>query len=421
MKKLLLFVLLIVANLFTFQEIEAATFKDVPTNHFAKDAIQWGNDTNFIHGVGNNLFRPNDPISFEQFAKMTSAYFNLEQSPYALKVGGDNNYFISNEQYAGWSKKYYDQLAAYKVPYLHYHSQESFRYKPINRGLLAQVFGYLLTGEADLQKGIHFLQKEGITKMKYTNFITPELQFDIGGNLTRAEAVTFFYRLNQKGLKTLDATVVKQFNEIAENETEFNKNAAAASKKIDPRVKDYGNKAPTLYSKETIALEKQVFEKELAAYDIKIDFNKGHSATDMVGAKKMLDLITAPVVKEITQNGYSLVDAYESNDLFGKINGIYFLHPTHGYISISLDKHQINMIIGKAHKNLADSQLQLFAKITSTVTQTKITPAQIIALEKEYVKNYSPSNTMFYFDSKKTISLAPNNIGRYDILKFLNK
>ncbi len=49
---------------------EAATFKDVPKTHWAYTTIMEGVQKGYLSGTGNNVFKPNDPVTVAQFLKM---------------------------------------------------------------------------------------------------------------------------------------------------------------------------------------------------------------------------------------------------------------------------------------------------------------------------------------------------------------
>lgn len=137
-------------------QVQAATFKDVPSNHYAKEAIEWASENGIVSGIRNNLFAPSDAFTYEQFAKLVTDHFKLEANEqYYLSRWGDSNFFTSSEPYDTWSAPYFNALATYQVP-LKYTDEQAFRTEPVNRGLLAQVFGYLLNNDADLENSISF-------------------------------------------------------------------------------------------------------------------------------------------------------------------------------------------------------------------------------------------------------------------------
>ncbi len=58
----------ILTNAFTFEVKKNHTFKDVPNNHWAKNAISALQSNHVIVGTGNGKFEPNKVVTREQYA-----------------------------------------------------------------------------------------------------------------------------------------------------------------------------------------------------------------------------------------------------------------------------------------------------------------------------------------------------------------
>ncbi|NEU30281.1 hypothetical protein GN156_05730 [bacterium LRH843] len=80
---------------------EVERFKDVPANHWGREAILNLNDRNIINGMNDGSFSPNEPISREQTAIMIQRALNLSK--------GDHNPVIKDVPANSF---YYDAIAA---------------------------------------------------------------------------------------------------------------------------------------------------------------------------------------------------------------------------------------------------------------------------------------------------------------------
>ena len=98
---------IIICFAFPSQTEAKQVFKDVPTDHYAYDAIKWAYDFNIVNGYANGTFRPNQPVTEQQFASILVSYFDLEPVTEALEK------FTPNEIPSDGN---YNTLAAYGVP-----------------------------------------------------------------------------------------------------------------------------------------------------------------------------------------------------------------------------------------------------------------------------------------------------------------
>lgn len=167
-----------------------ALFKDVPTNHYAYDAISWAYDFEIIGGYPDGTFRPNQAVTEQQFAKILVTYFDLEIVPEELDK------FTKKETA---TDSYYNTLAAYQVP-LNGYFQNDIRERAVTRGVVAQAITHVADGNATLNQSIQFLLDHSISsgqnpKYEHTNLAK---YFGASNNLTRAQVVAFFYNLQNK-------------------------------------------------------------------------------------------------------------------------------------------------------------------------------------------------------------------------------
>ncbi|MGN7479522.1 S-layer homology domain-containing protein [Solibacillus silvestris] len=185
--------MIVVLSCFTFaSKTEAAKqiFKDVPTDHYAYDAIKWAYDFNIINGYANGTFRPNQPVTEQQFAQILVSYFDLEPVTEELKK------FTPNEIP---SDSNYNTLAAYRVP-LNGYFQNNIRGAAVKRGTVAQAIAYVMDGQTTLNSAIQFLLNHDISNGQNPKYEQTNLQrfFGASNNLTRSQLVSLFYKMQSK-------------------------------------------------------------------------------------------------------------------------------------------------------------------------------------------------------------------------------
>lgn len=177
------------------------SFKDVSPNHYAYDAVNWAKAKGIVagyttNGKPNGLFGPDDPVTEAQFVKMVAQYLGLKDD------GGDIRKAIDNG--AHWSDSVYDAIAKYEVPLRGYLANDE-RDTPMLRGSVAQALGYLIGNQEETIDSIHFLIENGITNGQYPQYEKLDLHEFFGSynELTRAQVVTFLYRMDNHGLNDL--------------------------------------------------------------------------------------------------------------------------------------------------------------------------------------------------------------------------
>lgn len=218
MKQLLLLIGIVSTALFgSSVEAKAAPFPDMPKDKDMRAAVEWSYKNGIVNGFDDGTFKPNKAISEAEFAKIIANYF---------KVDFANGYTIQKQQGGKhWSDPYYDALVPYSVALRGYLRNE-YRDSAINRGLFAQAIYQLSLNREyyDTYKILTYLYELDITKGK--NPTAPSIydQFGVKDSLTRAELVTFIYRMHNKGIKLYDGedffkkefTSAKEFQEHAD-------------------------------------------------------------------------------------------------------------------------------------------------------------------------------------------------------------
>ncbi|MFJ7734503.1 S-layer homology domain-containing protein [Lysinibacillus sp. NPDC097231] len=176
-------------------------FHDVDKNHYAYEAIKWAQQQGIVSGYtdskGRLQFGPNDSVTEAQFAKMISEFLQLKDYKGNLAV-----------EKATWSDLYYDVLVTYEVP-LNGYKNNVARNQPVKRGLVAQTISYVTNGNTNLDYSISYLMNQGITVGENPDYKNSNLQKYFGSEnvLTRAQIVTFLYRMNNTGINQLHDTL----------------------------------------------------------------------------------------------------------------------------------------------------------------------------------------------------------------------
>ena len=159
-------------------------FPDVNSSTAYYKAIQWAYHNKIISG-SNGKFNPNGTLTEAQFAKMFAEFFQL---PALAQQSSSND----------WTETYYTRLKAYNVP-LNGYTSSTIRNQPINRGLVAQMLAYALGQKSDLTSAVTYLMETGISTGQNLNESDPAKRFGVSNTLTRSQAVTFLYRMYEKG------------------------------------------------------------------------------------------------------------------------------------------------------------------------------------------------------------------------------
>ncbi|MFF2179494.1 S-layer homology domain-containing protein [Lysinibacillus sp. NPDC058147] len=110
-------------------------FKDLNVNSY--EAVNWARGKGIIQGYPDGIFKPNNPITEAQFAKMLVTFLGLKD---------DKGDLIKYTPKAMEYDTYYDALAAYGTP-LNGYFDNNIRNKPVKRGVVASAIGHL-TGDS---------------------------------------------------------------------------------------------------------------------------------------------------------------------------------------------------------------------------------------------------------------------------------
>jgi len=165
----------------------AASFRDVPANHWARGVIDWGVDQHIVVGYPDGTFRPAQHVTEAEFLTMLIRAYNPKLPQVKVKKHwADEIYAFS--QRMNYPLEGYDDLKK--------------RSWIIDRTRVAEIiagaYGYNFSG----RDAIHFLLARGIAKGKDPREISIDA-YKGNDPLTRAEAVAFVQRVLESGLKEL--------------------------------------------------------------------------------------------------------------------------------------------------------------------------------------------------------------------------
>jgi len=159
-----------------FAAASTTSFSDVPSNHWARTTIEWGIQQGITQGDGNNRFRPNDTVNQAEFmALLVRAFPNDYEVYQGAKTWYEPYYALAKQ--LGW--QYVDNAP----------SQVTF-----NRGAAAVIiYNALEQKKATVQVAVNHLLTQGLATGKTSNTYEG---FKSSDTLTRAEALTFVYRIH---------------------------------------------------------------------------------------------------------------------------------------------------------------------------------------------------------------------------------
>jgi LAS superfamily LD-carboxypeptidase LdcB len=209
------------------KQVLAKEFKDVNASNSAASAIQWGVSAGIVGGFEDGTFRPNTLLTEGQFAAMLTRYYaeiTTEASAFKELDG------------KVWSNSSYEALARFQVPFMGY-TDRAYRNKPITRGLVAQVISYVNGQTSELEGAVQYLFDEKLTVGQHAEAVSLVEKYGYKNNITRAQAVAFFHRLNGLGKIELAGTVIDKKSSAAIGSLEAEELKKQSIRKVNPQVK----------------------------------------------------------------------------------------------------------------------------------------------------------------------------------------
>ncbi|TDQ42810.1 S-layer homology domain-containing protein [Aureibacillus halotolerans] len=169
-----------------------AAFSDVSSNHWAKKAITWGDNNNYIKGINkeNTLFAPNRLLTRAQWFAMLFRYLEPIQ-------------FQSPVEPKAWSSSVLETAVYYGYPILasfRGHIDYSVMNAPINRVEAADTIVYSYEAKTFWYESetVNWMYDKGIAKgMGTKRTLESYAPFE---SMTRAEGIQLLYQLEQASM-----------------------------------------------------------------------------------------------------------------------------------------------------------------------------------------------------------------------------
>ncbi|WP_168122274.1 CAP-associated domain-containing protein [Paenibacillus sp. HB172176] len=215
---LLLVALLLTSLSLSYADAQAApgaSFTDTE-NHWAKTYIDWAVAEGLVNGYEDGSFKPDKSVSEIEFLAMLLRAYHV--------VGA------SDEKPGDWSAAYYDYASLLNWPV----SNNRAAQQPFLRGDTAIILQAAVRGQAATEnQSVQWLLDEGISKGRASATIAG---FDSNESLTRAESLTFLFKLKQYTSSLSDAV-------IPQEQTRFKLQDIALRDSSDRLVKKLGEPA----------------------------------------------------------------------------------------------------------------------------------------------------------------------------------
>lgn len=165
---------------------ESVPFVDT-NGHWAQPYISWAVDEHLASGYTDGSFKPNRPISEPEFLSMLLRSYGLPTQTQSSEA---------------WYTPYYDYAGNLGWPVTYVTSNDSFR-----RGQAALLIATAVEGKAFTEtSAVAWILEEGISNGRTSATVAG---FEGNGLLTRAEALTFFYKLKEHSA-SLSSTKIAQ-------------------------------------------------------------------------------------------------------------------------------------------------------------------------------------------------------------------
>ncbi|PIC64013.1 hypothetical protein CSV79_08825 [Sporosarcina sp. P13] len=196
------------------QAVQAKTFKDVPANHYAHEAITYMAANKIINGYSDNTYGLNQPVTRAQAAKMI-----------ALAIGAkSSNAYRMNFTDVTKENGAYEYIRALTEKGLFINQSKFNPNEPLTRGQMAKllVLGYnIITDNNDTIRFADVAKSNGsyayIITIAELNITTtrPDSNFNPNSPVTRAQMAAFLYRAIEFDNKRKEGRIVYDKNKKA--------------------------------------------------------------------------------------------------------------------------------------------------------------------------------------------------------------
>jgi hypothetical protein len=158
----------------SFTSVSATSFSDVPSNHWASQAIQWAVSNKTVTGYTDGTFKPNKSVTEAEFITMLLSVYKVP---------------IPTE--GTWPENQYAKATELGYPVMGIEKKDITITRLQVAELVAAAQGQSVRGDAAIQ----YLLNNGLAKGKTSNTVEG---FKGGDTLTRAEAVQFLINVHNK-------------------------------------------------------------------------------------------------------------------------------------------------------------------------------------------------------------------------------
>ncbi|NGP44859.1 S-layer homology domain-containing protein [Bacillaceae bacterium SIJ1] len=189
---------LLLANLLPSPSPAEAVFRDVPSHHWADEAIDWGFDNGYVKGVNkeNTLFKPNAPLTRAQWFAMLFRYLEDIQLQSPIQPQSWSSTVLETAVYYGYP------IVAHEDGRIQYRVMDA----PINRVEAADTIVYTFKGETFWYETetVRWMYDEGLAKgKKGENTFEAYEPFQ---SMTRAEGIQLLYQMDRNKRPDVDAS-----------------------------------------------------------------------------------------------------------------------------------------------------------------------------------------------------------------------
>lgn len=343
-----------ISNHDTVSQQTASKFKDVKADHYAYESIQWAQGRGIVNGYPDGKFGPDNHVTEAQFVKMITKYFGINDSYGNIKKKTTETH---------WSDYGYDALAQYAIP-LNGYFDNTLRDKPIKRGLVAQVLTNIAGYRADLSDSIQFLLDNGITTGQNPQYKNTDLSkyFGVTNNLTRAQVVTFLYRMETEGLNSVSESIEQPNGRDLTQIATLGKERVDSVLSIGTTPVSSGNGSII----HTVNPSVEIKEPTYAETRLPIK-NDGRGIIDEAN-KRFFAMLNESTIKDFESKGFSIIYS-----------------DTHsGFISIDLDNNNYGITYGEDNYGISlgftKGQETLGAKYVNDIFGTTVTAKDFTSL-----------------------------------------
>lgn len=224
----IIIVFLMSSTCFAENETGMGIFRDVPTDHWAYDAVSWMAGKQIITGYTDGTFKPNNPVTRAEFATIMVRALELN-----LKDPGEKTFADVSKNH--WAYKYVETAKYYLTGY---RTSTGDLFKPSDTAVREDMAVALVKAKGLANEDVNndilnvFTDKEGISP-NLKKFVAIAVKHEImrGSNLAGSGLKSF----NPQGVLTRAEAAVLLYNAIknSEEKVTYSEEPATSDEKIE--------------------------------------------------------------------------------------------------------------------------------------------------------------------------------------------